>query len=81
MRFLRPSEVAEQLGVDLSTIYKLARSGELAATDVSLRPGTGRPSLRFAEADIEAFVSARRLGPPPKQQTRRRQAGEVTEYF
>lgn len=57
----RPSEVAEELGVDTDAIYEWIRTGELEAQDL----GRGSvPRWRIARSAIEAFKRKRARGFP-----------------
>ena len=48
---LRPTDVAEVLGVSLSSVYKLTRNGVLPTVTVG-----GRKSTRTRTADLGAFL-------------------------
>lgn len=48
-RALTAKEVAQLLGVDVGTVYKLARAGELGHYRVG-------DSVRFPRQDVEAFL-------------------------
>jgi excisionase family DNA binding protein len=48
---LRPTDVAEVLGVSLSSVYKLTRNGVLPTVTVG-----GRKSTRIRTADLRAFL-------------------------
>lgn len=51
---LPPKKVAPILGVDLSTVYRLIRSGDLKAR----RIGRGRGVLRVAPSEIDRYLAA-----------------------
>jgi excisionase family DNA binding protein len=53
---LTAAEVADQLRVSTMTIYRLIRSGELAAVRV------GR-NYRVRQRDLDAYLEARTVGP------------------
>jgi len=48
---LRPTEVAQVLGVSLSSVYKLTRTGVLPTVTVG-----GRKSMRIRTADLRTFL-------------------------
>lgn len=63
-------EAAAILAVSRDTVYKLVESGRLPYVDVSSRayvnphkptPTGRRPTIRFREADLHAFIVARRV--------------------
>lgn len=61
-RWLKPSEVAERIGVDSAdTVRELIRDGHLEAINVSRKK---RPSYRVSPDAVEAFIaeSRRRVG-------------------
>jgi excisionase family DNA binding protein len=61
-RMLRVREVAAALGLDPWSIYQMSSSGVLPAYRIGPR---GR-SLRFAEADVQAYLATRRGLPSPR---------------
>ena len=80
-QMLTPPRVAERLKVSPEKVITWIRSGELAAADVSLRPGTGRPRFRVDPQELDAFLRRRSVVPTPKTKRRRRRDPSVTEYF
>lgn len=48
-------EASKRIGLERRTIYRLIRTGELAA----FRPGSRK--FRFRISDIEAFIASRRV--------------------
>ena len=80
-RWPTPPAVAQQFGVKPDKVIGWIRSGELKAVDLSTRRG-GRPRYRIPPAELERFLAARAVTPPPKQ-TRRRRAtpAGVREFF
>lgn len=79
---ITPSELAARWGKKPDTIIALIKSGQLAAIDVSLRHGLGRPRYLIDEADIHAFEQKRRIIPvAPRQQRQDRDTTGVIEFF
>jgi len=79
---LTPADVAARLNLKkLDGVYALIHGGQLIATNVAA--GSGRPTWRIAAEALDAFLAARRAVPVPKpdRRRRRRQLGNVTEYF
>jgi hypothetical protein len=71
---LTPADVAERFGLAKPDgVYALIRSGQLAAVNVGSDPN-GRPTWRIAEADLLAFLAARRPRPTMKRTPRRKGA-------
>lgn len=56
---LKVEQVAEMLQVDIGTIYRWVRRGELRAFNVSLNFNSKKPRLRFKTEDVEAFLESR----------------------
>jgi excisionase family DNA binding protein len=78
---LRPAEVADRLDVDVETVLAHVHRGTLPAVDVA-RPGSRRPRWRISEADLDAFVAARRTTPrPPATKRRPKRGGTVIKFF
>lgn len=76
---LSVAQVAERLGIRTHSVLDLIHSGELRASDVSLKPG-GRPRWRILPADLEAFLLRRsHLASPPRR--RRRKPAHVRRFF
>ena len=80
-RMKTPPARAKELGVSPEKIVGFIKSGELAAIDVSLRPGVGRPRYRIRQDDWEAFLLRRSVVVTPKPKRRRKRDPNVTEYF
>lgn len=76
---LSVKEVAELLGIRQHGVLTLIRNGELAAHDVSLKPG-GRPRWRIAREEIESFLTRRAHVAAPKRR-RKRRPKDVKQYF
>lgn len=53
-RLLTAEEVASQLGIELDTLYRYARSGQIRGLKLG-------KLWRFAESDVAAFIEARRF--------------------
>ena len=79
--WLTPPAIAKQLGVSPEKVVTFIRNGELAAVDVSLRPGVGRPRFRVNQDYLDDFLRRREVVAAPKAKRRRRRDPEVTEYF
>jgi hypothetical protein len=77
-------EYAARLGVSVPVILGYIRSGDLAAIDVSSKPGIGRPTWRIPESAIVDFILRRSSrGPAAKgsQRRSRRKDPEFVNYF
>lgn len=81
-RYLTPPQVARRLGVNAGKVGQFIKTGSLAAIDVSLNPGTGRPRWRIKLEDLAAFEQARRSTPPlpAPARTKRSSRPAVPEY-
>jgi excisionase family DNA binding protein len=55
-QYRKPRDVAEQLGVELRTIYAWCKSGELPSVLLSPR------ARRIRQEDLDAFLAGRRQG-------------------
>lgn len=77
---LSVAQVAERLGVRTHAVLALIRSGELRASDVSLKPG-GRPRWRILADDLDAFLARRAHEANPPRRRRRRSAAPTKRYF
>lgn len=65
---LTVSEVAKRLGVSAALVYQLVAQGRLACYRIGLRRG----AIRFAEADVEAYLASCRVEgaePMPRPRT------------
>ena len=56
-------QLAEQLGVSTALVYQLVAQGRLAC----YRIGLGRGAIRFAEADVFAYLESCRSDPEPRK--------------
>ncbi len=76
--------IAESLGIDQSKVLHWIHSGQLAAVDVSERPG-GRPRWRISDDAWQAFLAARsnqsRPTPPEPRRRRKRQDASVIQFY
>jgi excisionase family DNA binding protein len=78
---LTPPLLAERLGVSPDKVRGWIKSGQLAATDVSKRPG-GRPRYRISEDAVRKFEQKRKAGEPPAApQKRRKKDPGVKKFF
>jgi len=80
-RFLTPPEVARRLRVNRDKVLGWIRDGELVASDVSSRPGSGRPRWRIDPRNLELFLQRRQCGGAPKSPRRRKRDPNVKEFF
>src|SRR5687768_1132609 len=68
-RLLTLDDAAQVLGVSVDTVYLLVESGQLPYVDVGSRaykdkratPRRNRPTMRFRDEDLQAFILARRV--------------------
>jgi excisionase family DNA binding protein len=56
-------QVADELGVSVTTAWRLARDGDLPSIDVGRR----RPLLRVRTSAVEEFKRAREVRPIPRR--------------
>ena len=79
-QFLTPPEIAKLLRVSPEKALGWIRSGELKAVNV----GNGfRPRFRVSRENLDAFLKAREVQPPPertRRQRRRSQDGVIQFY-
>ena len=61
----RPRQVAKDLGVGGTTVYKLIASKELRAINVA-PPGARRPRFIIGADDLAEFLTIRATTPPKK---------------
>jgi excisionase family DNA binding protein len=54
--YFSPCEVAQMIGVDVQTIYKMIKDGRLPAANISRTFGTGS-SYRIAQHAIDALMA------------------------
>ena len=73
---LTTPQVAEMLGVSPQQVIRMRVSGRLRALNISLGR---RPTWRFRESDIEAFLSGRE--PEPQVKAPRRQRREAIKEY
>ena len=78
---LTPKEVAVRWRCKPDKIRALIRSGQLAAFDVSMTPGTGRPRFLIDFADLIAFEERRRVHKPAPSRPRRHKPLGIIEFF
>lgn len=70
---LTPKQYAARLGVSIPVVLGYIASGDLAAIDVSSRPGVGRASWRLPADSICAFEAKRSARGLVVKASRRRQ--------
>lgn len=81
-KFLTPPRIAERLGCNNKKVLTFIAEGELKATDISLKPGIGKPRWRVDPDDLAAFLAARsntKPTPPTPTRAKPRRAGR--RYF
>lgn len=82
--WMTPPQVGRQLRVKPERIVGWIRSGELAAVDVSSRPGVGRPRYRISPEALDEFLKRRAAGrqaKPAKRPKRRQPAAGVIQFY
>ncbi len=78
---LTPPAIASQWGIDVAKVLSWIRSGELRAIDASTKRG-GRPRFLVDVSDLLIFEQSRAVSPPPPRVPRRRkQPGNVIQFF
>jgi excisionase family DNA binding protein len=75
---LDPPDVASLLGCSPDTVRDWIRSGQLRASNVA---NGNRPRWKIQRSDLETFLQTRQPDPAPPQRERRRNSGEVIEFF
>lgn len=81
-RSFRLKEVAAAMGVTHDVVVRWIKSGQLAALDVSSKPGGRRPHYRIPASALEAFRKSRSVAPAPKVIRQRPQKrSEVIEFY
>lgn len=82
--YLKPSEVAELLGIEHAKVLAWIHAGELLAVDISEKRGP-RARFRISREALNAFLEARQNKPTPKPRhaiSRRQQVmAGVKKYF
>ena len=75
-------EAATFLSQDPKHLRRLIKAGRIKAVDISLRPGTGRPTWRISGAEILRFSTGGERSGSENQTTkrRRRRPREVKEF-
>ncbi|KAB1068836.1 helix-turn-helix domain-containing protein [Methylobacterium planeticum] len=63
VRWLRPREISDRLGVSLACLSKWRTEGKGPAF---VKLGGERGAIRYSEADLEAFLDARRRASAPR---------------
>lgn len=74
---MKVADVMARLDVSKDTVIAWITSGQLHATNVAADPNARRKSYRISEADLVAFVAARRMRVEPTT-TRKRPARRPT---
>ena len=78
---MRPAQVAKLLKMKPDTVRTLIKNGDLAATNVAIRPSSGRPRYLISQASLDEFLASRRVKKPAKTARRKRQPAGVIEFF
>ena len=79
---LTVAEAAAILKKTPKAVLELIHAHRLAASDISLNPGSGRASWRIAADDLDKFVAGGANVPKPKRTRRQRpQSTDVKRYF
>lgn len=77
---LTVADVADRLNVSVSAVRTMIHSGELAAIDVTARPGATRPRLRVDLSEVERFEKARRTRPAATPKRDKRDFSHIPNY-
>lgn len=80
-RTLSVKELCERYGVNEHTVLGWIRSGELKAINVGRRQGAKKPRWRITPEALVAFELLRTPAPPMPRTRRRKQAGEVINFY
>lgn len=80
-RYLTPPQVAKRLGVNPGKIAGFIKSGQIAAIDVSLNPGSGRPRWRITPEALADFEASRSNKPTTTRPKPRRRVARATSYY
>jgi predicted site-specific integrase-resolvase len=78
-RWVKPPQLARELGVDPATVIAWIRSGELAASKVGM--GKRRPRYIIDRHELEKFMVFRRPKPGVVQTRRPRQPASVIKLI
>ena len=79
--YLTVREVEEALSLCNKAVLRLINSGALVSSDISLRPGTGRPRWRILQTSLDDFLRDRTHQPATKRRRRRRRDSDVIQFF
>ncbi len=74
---LTVADVAERLGVSISLVYELVSQKLIAC----YRVGSGRGTIRFAEADIDAYLQSRKQSVPGAPVAKPRKRPPASGWF
>lgn len=75
---LDPPDVARLMECSPDTVREWIRSGQLRASNVA---SGNRPRWKIKRSDLETFLQTRQANPAPAPRERRRNNGDVTEFF
>jgi hypothetical protein len=78
--YLRPREVAADLGVNESKVFGWICSGQLRGINVAAR-ACGRPRWRISALDLQVFLDARSARPVPAPRRRRAADDGIIAFF
>jgi len=73
--------LSERYAVSEHTVLGWIRSGELRALNVGRRPGAKKPRWRITEQALLEFELARTPTPSLPRTRRRKQPGEVVQFY
>lgn len=80
MSLLTLTETAEQLGVSIRTVRRLAKAGDI--TPVNVAPtGTAKRAIRIERRSVEEFVARRSLRPAERTARRRNKWDEIDAFI
>ena len=77
---LRVNEIARELRINDHAVRDLIESGQLPATDVSLKPPLGKRCYRVSRQDLDDFLRGRRVQAIQPRKSRRRVVADVETY-
>jgi|GEM_PF-6437371 len=81
-RWLKASEVAALLAVAVDKVHAWIASGELRGHDLAERSSAKRPRWRISPEDLQRFLLSRQSREaPPKPALRRKNSGEVIQFY
>lgn len=79
-RWMSPPAVAHQLGCAPEKIVALIKRGEIQASNIALNP-LGRARYRISPESLSQFLQRRSAAPSPKPARRRKQSGQIVQFY